>query len=362
MDAPMKEQVSMSGCQRPRRARRGLLALVAGLAWAVMPSAPRAQSTGTAPPKKANPAAPARVRNLPGPGAGAQDRPPAEVAEARGHFRRGVILYEDHDYNGALAEFETAHKLSREPVALYNVGLTLRALFRYVDAIDALSRYLNNTAMDEHVTARKRAEIEANISEMRALLAEVTIALPPGAKEAVMSIDGRQVPSPPGAPVLLSAGHHVVEVSAPDYERARKELDVTAGQNQRVDLAMKEITKNGTANIATSVAGSQIKIDGRPVGVAPVKATLGIGGHQLEASAPGYLVHRSELVIAAGQDRQVYVSMEIPPPPPGGLYRKWWFWTAVGAAAVGGTAAIVASQSSGGISKVNGSLGSSKVP
>jgi hypothetical protein len=361
---------------RPQTPSRGLATGLAVLLLSL--AAANARAHGPAPGPGANPPAaaappaahegkPAAPTEAPPPSPPANpERSAAQVAEARNHFRRGVTLFEDHDYNGALAEFETAYKLSREPVALYNVGLTLRALFRYVDAIEALSRYLNNTAMDDHVPARKRAEIEASISEMRALLAEVVIALPRGAKDALMSIDGRQTAAPPGTPILLSAGHHVVEISAPGYEGARKELDVVAGQNQHIDVAMTEIPRKGTANIYSSVPGTKIRIDGQPSGIVPVSVNLSPGGHQLEAEAAGYQIHRSELVVAAGQSRQVYLTLEIPPPPPsetGGLYRKWWFWTAVGAVAVaGGTAAVVASQGSAGISHVNGSLGSSKVP
>jgi hypothetical protein len=363
--------------QRPRPNERSprLLAIAGALlcgvspAWAQAPAPASARSTaGTPPAQAAKTPAAETGRTPPSPPAAPPSTTPtrtkAELAEARTHFKRGVNLFEDHDYNGALAEFESAYKLSREPVALYNVGLAQRALFRYVDAIDTLSRYLNNTAMDPKVTARKRAEIETNIHEMRALLAEVLIVAPANAKDVHLSIDTHEVTAPLGTPVLLSAGHHVIEASATDYQPARKELEIVAGQNQRVQLAMVEIPKTGTAKVDASVPGTRIRIDGRDVGAVPLTTTLPFGGHQLEAAATGYQIQRSELVIAAGQDRQVYLTLELPPPPPSSpVYRKWWFWTAVGAVAVaGGTAAIVASQSSGGINKISGTLGSSKVP
>jgi hypothetical protein len=139
---------------------------------------------------------------------------------------------------------------------------------------------------------------------------------------------------------------------------------VVAGQNQRVAVAMKAIPRTGTAQVSSSVPGTRIKLDGQPAGTLPVTLTLSPGGHQLEAEAAGYQVHRSELVVAAGQSRQVYLTLELPPPPPPSeaFYKKWWFWTIVGGVAVAGGTALAVSQGGSGITQVDGTLGKSKVP
>src|SRR6185503_20787563 len=67
---------------------------------------------------------------------------PAVVEEAKRHFEQGVALFNDGNYSAALAEFEAAYKTRPAPAVLYNIGLTQKALFRYPEAIDSLTRYL----------------------------------------------------------------------------------------------------------------------------------------------------------------------------------------------------------------------------
>src|SRR5437016_7333581 len=64
------------------------------------------------------------------------------IEEARQHFQKGIALYNDGNFEGALAEFETANGLRASTGVLYNIGLTQKALFRYKDAIDCFQRYL----------------------------------------------------------------------------------------------------------------------------------------------------------------------------------------------------------------------------
>src|SRR5207244_2896877 len=55
---------------------------------------------------------------------GAPDAPAvpldANMEKARQHFRHGVALFEDRNYDAALVELEAAYQLSRDPVALYH--------------------------------------------------------------------------------------------------------------------------------------------------------------------------------------------------------------------------------------------------
>src|SRR6185369_11773062 len=112
----------------------------------------------------------------------------AAIEEAKHHFQQGAALYNDQNFNAALAEFLAAYKAAPAASVLYNIGLTQKALFRYNDALESLDRYLKE---ESRLPPERRAEVQQLMTEMRALLAEVTInAMPAGA---TISVDGRTI-------------------------------------------------------------------------------------------------------------------------------------------------------------------------
>lgn len=304
-----------------------LLASVAMPAWAFGPPAVVPQPAAPAP---AAPTAPAMSGDaIVGPSA---PPTPANLAEARLHFQQGVALFRDQNFDAALAEFRGAYGISGEPVVLYNVGLTFKALFRYAEAIEILERYLSESASHGHpVPKERRTEVETLVNEMRSLLSDVTVVLSPA--DATLRIDGRPMALGVDGVVKLPAGTHVLEAVAPDHAAARREITVVAGTPQSVPLELAAIPHTGHVTISASQIGAHITVDGRDLGASPVTVELGAGGHQVEVTAPGYMPGRSELAVAPGQSRTVTIVLELPPPPETApFYHKWWFWT--GAAVV----------------------------
>jgi hypothetical protein len=281
-----------------------------------------------------------RAESLPSPGAtgATDDAAHAARAEAKRHFDKAVALYNDDDFNAALVEFETSYQIYPTPGLLYNIGLTQKVLFRYVDAIASLSRYLVE-ARDP--PAERMAEVRQLIADMKALLAEVTLTISPAGT--TVSIDGRTIGTAPLPPIPLAAGHHLLELEAPDHRPLRKELIVIAGKPIARSFELQAIPQTGIAHITASPSSSIIRVDGVAALPGTVDFELAPGGHTLEISAPGYQPQRNELAIAAGQVRQVTVRLD-PVPRRRRIYERWWFWTLIGGgagvAAVGAAATV----------------------
>jgi hypothetical protein len=193
---------------------------------------------------------------------------------------------------------------------------------------------------------------------MRSLLADVTMVIRP--PEALLRIDGRPVTMGIEGIVKLSAGSHALEATAADHAPARRDIVVVAGTPQTVALTLTPIPRTGHVRITSSQIGARVDVDGRSLGPAPVEVELLAGGHQVEVTAPGFAPGRSELVVAAGQSRNVLVTLERPAAAAGAsqaFYNKWWFWAGVGTAAVV-TGAVVLIQPTQG--PLNGTLGTAR--
>jgi hypothetical protein len=267
----------------------------------------------------------------------------AKLGEARLHFQQGVALYKDQNFDAALAEFEGAYAISSEPVVLYDLGLTQKALFRYGEAIETLEKYLaDSAAHGQPVAKARRAEVEKSVAEMKSLLADVTLVVKP--PEAAVLVDGRAVTLGIEGVVKLAAGSHVIEASAPDHVADRRTLTVVAGTPQTVTLTLAPVPRTGHARVQATQLGARVAIDGKDVGPAPVEAELLAGGHTVDVTAPGFAPNRLELVVAVGQSRTVTVTLEPPRAPASttpAVFHRWWFWAAVGGVAVATTATIL---------------------
>jgi hypothetical protein len=259
---------------------------------------------------------------------------PKPMDEAKRHFAQGVALYNDGNFNAALAEFEAAYKIKQSPAVLYNIGLTEKSLFRYNEAIDSLTQYITN---DKKLPKERQKEVAQLITEMRALLAQVTInVIPDGA---AIKLDDRTIGQAPMKPYGIAAGNHTLEVLADGYKPTKKEILVSAGQPMTLNVKLEIIPKSGKAHITANQPLAEVKIDDKVIGTVPLDVELPLGGHQIEVNAKGYQPYRGELTVAGGQVRTVNVTLELPPAPQKEkFYKKWYFWVPVAVVVAGAVA------------------------
>jgi tetratricopeptide (TPR) repeat protein len=274
---------------------------------------------------------------------------------AKRHYEQGVVLFNNGDYQAALAEFEASYLFYPTPYTLENIGLAQKTLYRYPEAVASLERYLEKA---KKLPPENIAQTRALIDEMRARLAEVKFTITPDGTTVV--IDGRSVGQSPLAPLTLVAGRHELELNAPEHEPLRREILVIAGRPLELTLPLKPIPRTGQLRITALPANALIRVDGKFHGTGNIEVELAAGGHTLEVSAPGYRTERSEVAIAAGQRRSLNSWLEaLPMRVP--LHRRWWLWTAVAAVAGGTATAIAVPLSTGPLPPVGGSVGKAEV-
>src|SRR6478609_3372438 len=87
-------------------------------------------------------------------------KPPNKEAieEATKHFKRGVELFKESDFGGALAEFRRAQLLAPNFHVLYNLGQTCFELQNYPEALRAFEAYLSEGGTK--VSKDRRALVE----------------------------------------------------------------------------------------------------------------------------------------------------------------------------------------------------------
>jgi hypothetical protein len=157
--------------------------------------------------------------------------------EAAKHFERGVALYREMDYAGALVEFKRANALASNPTVLYNIGQAQYQLQDYASALTTFTRYLaESSPSDGH-----RAEVEGTLDVLRARVGHVSIAtVPTGADVAV---DDQPVGRTPiDDRILVSVGRRKITATLAGHLPASRYVEVAADDNVSVNLELPATT------------------------------------------------------------------------------------------------------------------------
>jgi hypothetical protein len=159
-------------------------------------------------------------------------------ATAGTHFRRGVQLYGEADYAGALVEFKRAYSISPTSAALYNVGEAQYQLQDYAGALKTFRRFLAEFGPAES----HRREVEQSVEVLVTRVGRVSVTTRPVGADITVD-DHFMGKTPLNEPLLLSVGHRklmasmagrtpvvsYVEVAAEDEIPLKLELPLAAG-------------------------------------------------------------------------------------------------------------------------------------
>ncbi len=171
------------------------------------------------------------------------------VREAGRHFQRGVTLYGETDYRGALVEFKRAYELAPNAAVLYNIGETEYQLRDYASALTTFERYLSDAApSDSH-----RTEVEANVRELKSRVGRLTITTVP--RGADVSIDDRTLGKSFENPVVVGVGHLKITATMIGRAPVTQYIDVAAEDDVSVLL---QLPVAGAANAKTADPGAVV--------------------------------------------------------------------------------------------------------
>jgi tetratricopeptide (TPR) repeat protein len=163
--------------------------------------------------------------------AGADDS--GSLREAGKHFSRGVALYSETDYRGALVEFKRAYATAPNVAVLYNVGETEYQLQDYASALGTFERYLGEASSSEP----HRGEVESTVEVLRSRVGHLAITTtPPGAD---ITVDDSSIGRTPlEKSLLVSIGRRKVVASMAGHAPVSRYVDVAADDNVSVALVL----------------------------------------------------------------------------------------------------------------------------
>lgn len=157
----------------------------------------------------------------------------AQTEEARGRFARGVELYRDGDYRGALIEFNRAYQTAPNFRIQYNIGQTCVELQDYACGLRAFEKYVADGKGE--APADRKAFAEGEVKRLQKLVGYIRVVVDqPGAEVLIDNVSvGR---TPLAEPILVGAGRRTVSVVLPPNPPSVRAVDIAGGD--RVDVKM----------------------------------------------------------------------------------------------------------------------------
>ena len=232
----------------------------------------------------------------------------AATEDAAVHFQKGVELFDEGEFEAALAEFHWAYSMKPHFAVLYNIAQCYYATGRHEKALEYFDRYVGDGG--DQIPKKRLDEVKASIAHLLEILTELQIdTKPSGAK---VKLDGKVIGSTPFVePVHAPAGPHTIEVSLPGYMVVQEDVILTGGQSFDRSYELTVDEREGTLTVTSPTPKARVFVDGREMGPVPWTGKLIVGEHVVTVKAPGYSDAIRPVVILAEDDRIVDVPLEV---------------------------------------------------
>jgi tetratricopeptide repeat protein/PEGA domain-containing protein len=156
-----------------------------------------------------------------------------EVDQARQHFGQGLKLYKDGDFDAALVQFERAYGIKSNFKVLYNIAQCYFELHQYVEARDALARYLKDGGGE--IEGERRVAVQSDLAELQRRIARLKLNV--NVNGATVYIDGKRAGvTPLPTAIDVNEGQRTVSIETPDRGSKQRVVRVAGGEAQVVSV------------------------------------------------------------------------------------------------------------------------------
>jgi PEGA domain len=248
---------------------------------------------------------------------------------ARDAYSYAKMLFDNGDFQGALAKYRQAYEQSKDPRLLYNMALCERNLRAYARMQGLLQRYKSDSGAA--LSPEERASIDAALAAIQNLVGKVTLSV--SEARATVVVDGEVAGSTPlPAPLVLDLGKHSLTVKKAGFETAEQSFDVPGGAEAAV--AVRLIAQDHVAHLTVAADdAATVVIDGKTAARGRFDGPLAPGAHEVSVTQARKTPYKAQVDLRDGETRSIEVTLQ--DEKHGGAV---WPWVVGGAAVAAGAA------------------------
>jgi hypothetical protein len=225
---------------------------------------------------------------------------------AADHYDRGLVLYEQGDYAGAVREFVVAYCEKAHPRMFLNIGQAHERMLDFEKAVAYFERFIRET--DDAEPNRKRAAIRVEV--LRSLPARILVAtVPPRAQVTLSGATGITAQARANGidPIEVRKGVYTMRVELAGHEPVVERLTAEIGRPYSYYFRLEP--KKGGVRVAATPNDARIFLDDRLAGLGSYAETIPIGRYRLQVEAEGRPTSRQTIEVTAGNTTSVTVTL-----------------------------------------------------
>jgi hypothetical protein len=229
---------------------------------------------------------------------------------AADHYNRGIVLYDQGDYEAAITEFVQAYCDKPHASMFYSVGQAHERLIHYEKAVAYFERFIMASA--ENVPDRKKAEIR--VGTLRALPARILVATAPANAEVTLLGDSgvrARVRADGKTALEVLKGSYEMRIELPGYEPIKRHIVAEIGQPYSYYFQLEP--KKGTVRVVATPPEARIFLGDRLVGIGSYVETVPVGDYRVVVEAEGRPSQRRPLEVDAGKTTDLTIDLGQPP-------------------------------------------------
>jgi hypothetical protein len=162
---------------------------------------------------------------------------------AQQRYSQGAQLYDQHQWEPALAEFRQSISLYNSPNARLYVARCLRELGRFDEAVveyERTAREASDRATSDPRYAATRDAANSELTAVRPRVGRLTVTVPELPANAVVRVNNRDIPREGvGVAIPVLPGHVRVTVESPEYFPEERTTEVVAGGQATVGIPLR---------------------------------------------------------------------------------------------------------------------------
>jgi len=263
-----------------------------------------------------------------GPGPALDDK--AIEAQAKEHYDRGVVLYLQGDYDGAIAELTATYCLLPRASWLKDIGQAYERLTQYELAVAYLERFVREAPTRTPGELTERRNASSRIAVLKNLRSAIKVATePPGAFVTVANEQGVRGTERANSDraISLVAGDYTMTIEAAGFDKIEQPLEIGIGKPYSFSYRL--TPRRGRLRIQTVPGDARILVDDRLVGLGSFDGEADLGLHEIDVDATGWVTGHETIEVVDGAVASATVELEQPP-----ANGRWL--AIIGATALGG--------------------------
>ncbi|HEY8076393.1 MAG TPA: hypothetical protein VIF62_19845 [Labilithrix sp.] len=258
--------------------------------------------------------------------------PRAALADAKELKAQGDRLMDEHKYADAYAVYVRAYEQAHDPALLYNEGRALEAMGEYPDAYDRLDQFEREAPPALRAKAPGVKDLLADLEKRIATVVVIT-----NVKNAQVQIRQKTIAGEgTERTVRTRSGAAAIDVTADGWLPFHQDIDLPGGEKTTVNATLVAKKRDAVLVVRTRPI-ADLRLDGKPMGPAPLEVHVTPGLHGLDARADGYDDQRVDFQVALGDRRQLDLELQKRP----GIASRWWFWTSIAVVVAAGVTTTI---------------------